>query len=702
MKKKVFLKKRKEESSLNGARFLLKKRRTKSDWAGIHLSDAFKPNLDFYIRIPAQRLFYKAVKKAQFAAAGLAGMDVQAGFKPEAKPQLSPCYTTYPSALAAYAAIGLTAFLEFHIHARTDLLESHFYEHLDECAFAGGWDFSPARYERVSGYVISAVHRRLLLEDLGRSPSMSAVEIYRLFAACQQKLNFRTISEILNAVVLYGDVFPAINEVPLHPLTRAMLTDLSEVSRPFFHQLPLTESTSLLELGAAWVKAICDCLADYLESCFENENDPDKKKPDATRGQAGIRNASNKMIENGTSENECHIPPLNKPQPPALDEPLPLDRQIMHSIPSFGADFPAIEESLHTSLKRFMDHIAGAGGQRNEFEDMRSDLLEKVLGSAPFQQGPIEGNPTEGHEVRIEFGNENAAAGEIYDRAIELSDDLYACNKLMEESQPVIEVLKEILYPNISELPETERYLSSGSLDPARLAISPFSSTVFQRYRIRQTGDRRGRPVLLIACDGSGSLSAAQMKMAKVLAASWLNASARRNVQMLAGFYHSKESGGNGAGPLVQWVYHPRKTVCIGPNDATRALLSLPDCGTGVQSDVLSIAFMLEEARQLARGKMVYLILITDCLWNRSFQTATTGDEEVYSFFQNLYTNPDRKIHITMVALGSASKDFEQLLDKVIIVSADQLRDSAGVAAQIGKYVASVMKERGHHAKRKR
>jgi len=206
--------------------------------------------------------------------------------------------------------------------------------------------------------------------------------------------------------------------------------------------------------------------------------------------------------------------------------------------------------------------------------------------------------------------------------------------------------------------------------------------------------------VLLNACDGSGSLNANQMKMAKVLATSWLNASARRNVQILAGFYHSKETAGNESGPLVQWVYHPLKTVCTSRKDATRAVVSLPGCGTGVQSDVLSIAFMLEEARQLAKGKMIYLVLITDCLWNRSLDTAGSGEDEVYSFFQNLYQDSHRRIHTTMVALGNASQGFEQLLDKVIIVPPEQLTDYAKVAAQIGTYVASLMKVRRFHIKR--
>jgi hypothetical protein len=317
-----------------------------------------------------------------------------------------------------------------------------------------------------------------------------------------------------------------------------------------------------------------------------------------------------------------------------------------------------------------------------------------MLGRAPFQAGPLEGNPAEGHEVTVEFGNEKAFAAEIFDSAIELSDDFEAYSKLMVESQPVIEALQEVLYPNVVEVPEPERFRSNGSLDPARLAISQFHSSVFQRYRIREKGDRRGRPVLLIACDASGSLNTNQMKMAKVLAASWLNASARRNVQILAGFYHSRMIGGNDTGPLVQWAYHPLKTICTSRKDATRAVVSLPASGTGVQSDALSLAFMLQEAQQLAKGRMIYFILITDCLWNRSLDGYQSGEEEVYSFFENLYQDANRRVHTTLVALANPSKKIEKLLDKVIFVPSDQLTDYARVATKIGTYVASIMSER--------
>ena len=83
----------------------LARRRTKADWAGTSYLDAFKRELDYYSRITAQRMFDKVRRQAQQMAAHLAGVATQgATYQPKTKPQLSPCYTNYPTALAVHAA----------------------------------------------------------------------------------------------------------------------------------------------------------------------------------------------------------------------------------------------------------------------------------------------------------------------------------------------------------------------------------------------------------------------------------------------------------------------------------------------------------------------------------------------------------------------------------------------------------------------
>ena len=293
------------------------------------------------------------------------------------------------------------------------------------------------------------------------------------------------------------------------------------------------------------------------------------------------------------------------------------------------------------------------------------------------------------------MGGGDIAGGEIHDRPVELSDDLPACERLMGEAQPIAEALRRALYPNIEEQVDTERMRTTGSLDPGRLSMANYSLVVFKRYRIHEKADRRGQPLLLIACDGSGSLNADQMRMVKILAAAWLNSTAKSQVQVMAGLYHSGEIRGGVTGPLVQWIYHPRKTPAISRRDAARALVSLPDTGTGVQSDALSLAFMLGEATRVARGRMTYMILLTDCEWNRSFGPEKSGQEEVRAVLEKAYEDLAGKIHVTLVALGVDNETgFEDLVDKVLTVPGSKMSDYAALAEQIGVYVASCMKER--------
>jgi hypothetical protein len=170
---------------------------------------------------------------------------------------------------------------------------------------------------------------------------------------------------------------------------------------------------------------------------------------------------------------------------------------------------------------------------------------------------------------------------------------------------------------------------------------------------------------------------------------------AKTDIQVLAGLYHSGSIRHGVSGPLVQWMFHPQKTPAISSRDAVRALVTLPDHGTGVQSDALSIAFITDEARRLARGRMIYLVLITDCAWNQSFRSSKNGKQEVYSLMENLTAQLKSKLHTTLVALGvSGATGFENLLDKVININRTELTDPVAVAEKIGLYVASIMRER--------
>ncbi len=689
--------------SSRGYSYAYRRRRTRTDWAGVGIGDAFKNHLDYYLRMSAQRLFYRTVKKAQAEVARLTGAVGDARLEAKAKPQLGPCYTTYPSAIAAFAAVGLTTFLEFKARVQHNILFLRLADFLAKPAEFDKVDVDPASYKTTAETVASWVQTRLLLTDLSRSRAISSVEIYRLFSASQEDLRFSSLPGIIRAVVLFGDVLPDWSGIDLHPMTRNILADLTQASAPFFKKIAEARGPEFLLVGDQWVRAACRSLVKYLPP-------PEKetgKKPRENRSQhprAGEPSYrfGNKEDREGSAD---RIPPQGGPNPPTLLEPQNTVERVAIAAgcvlrnpggkTGAGEDENALDKETEQALRNFADAIESAGGQQRSWEDMRSDILEGALRFSIFAEGPISGLPPTGRVVIVKLDGDKKTSGEIFDRAVEVSADQDAIEKLLREANPIAEALRRSLYPNIQQVPETQRIRTSGSLDPGRLPLADFASTVFRRYRIREKADRRGRPVLAIACDGSGSLNANQMKMLKTLAAGWLVSTARSDVQILAGLYHSDNIRRGLSGPLVQWIYHPAKTPSTGRMEAVGALVSLPDSGTGAQSDALSVAFILEEARRIARGSMVYLILLSDTAWNRSFNTEKSGKEEMQCLLQASYEEFKGKLHATLVALGvQGATGFEDLLDAVITVSDGELVNYSSVAEKIGVYVAACMRER--------
>jgi hypothetical protein len=685
-------------------------RRSKADWAGISMGDAFKPNQDFYIQLPAQRLFYSVVQKVQTLVIKIAGASPEAQKKRRVKPQISPFYTSYPSSIAAYASIGLTAFLQFK-SLRPDgilftALKNYLKDPLAGDLLAGNVDRES--YRQLAYFVADAVQTRIFLEDLSRYPSLSSIETYRLFSASQQKLMFLSVKEILDAIILYGDILPSFDDLTLHPLTLAIMKDTLSASLQFFIALPETESGGLLELAVSWVKRVCRSLAIYLPPKKEIYTANRWEKKAATQSSPNNRNWKDFKFTKKTPNTEDveGVPPLKEPKAPwmfpppnrwdtflgsSLDKKNASDRDRKLE----GFNRQPVKRTIDKTLAEFSKAVGFAARHQKKWEDMPYDEVEKVLSSSGFREGPLQGNPVGGHEITVKIGEGEAEKGEIFDRPVELSHNLEGYRKLCEESEEITSKLRRVLYPNIEPTPQIEQVHTSGSLDPSRLAGAQFLSALFKRYRIHQKQDRKGQPLLVIAADGSGSLNAQQMRMLKILTAAWLNSTHRTGIKVLAGLYHSGRIRPGLTAPLVQWIYHPWKTPSIGRADASRALVSLPNYGTGIQSDALSIKFIMDEAQRVAQGKMIYLVLITDCMWNRSFRSGKTGHQEVYSVLKAIKKKMSTNLHFTLVSLRNPDKgSIEDLTDKTILIPQNRLLDSKMVAEQVSIYVAQCIGER--------
>ena len=691
--------------SVYGYSHVSRKRRSKADWAGVGLGDGYKHNLEYYLRRSALRAFYRIVKHKQRQIAGYIGRQSELDPEPRVKPQVSPFYTSYPSGLSAQAAIGWTILLEYKARVGARSLEVRLKGYLENPVAHDLVDVDPQVYQQVARTVTETVQSRLLLEELSRIKRMQSVEIYRLVSASQQNLRLNSLPEILRTVLLYGDVLPAWQEMNLHPLTRSILMALTVASERFFEQVSKARTRRLTALGHSWVRAVCRQLAPFLPPAEEESDELDLDLDEALDPDGSEPTSQRFGKPNERDPGSDRIAPLDGPNPPSLfedDKPIPglglktaRDPSSRSAGAEHQADNEAASEVVNKTLGEFFQALKNAGGQQQNWQDMRSDLIEQAVGKSFSGTGPIQGNPAEGHEVQLHLGGDKLAGGEIFDRPVELSDDLMAYEKLLKEAEPTAKSLARALYPNVQHIPNVLRLRTGGTLDASRLALAEISQVVFKRYRMLEQLDRRGKAVLLLACDASGSLDADDMKMVKILATSWLNSTIKSDVQVLAGLYHSGQIRDGLSGPLVQWMYHPVKTPAVSRVDAARALVSLPERGTGVQSDALSLAFMLEEARQLARGNMVYLILLSDTAWNRSFSTEKDGFQEVATLFDNVYEKYGDRLHSTLVALGvSEETGLEDILDRVICVSKEELKNHGAIAEKIGLYVASCIRER--------
>jgi geranylgeranyl pyrophosphate synthase len=98
--------------------------------------------------------------------------------------------------------------------------------------------------------------------------------------------------------------------------------------------------------------------------------------------------------------------------------------------------------------------------------------------------------------------------------------------------------------------------------------------------------------------------------------------------------------------------------------------------------------------KDIARGKAIYLVLVSDCEWNRSFHGSRSGREEVRAFFETSYRTIGSPFDTTLVALGdSKGATTDNFVDRIVRVSSEELKKPEAVAKKIGTYVASRMAE---------
>ena len=680
--------------------------RYKEEWAGVSLSRCYDPLTPWSYRCRGQIQFHALVREALQAVHRMKNGDERPGKEFATKPQVSAFYTSYPN--PALAAAGHSVLVE------TKALTAEFAKTITSEVGAMVAELhpacQPAAREAAWRQITNALGNRAILEEAARYEGAHYVEHYRLFQASQCSLRFTYLNDVVEAAVLFGDLLPSVDVLSVHPMTRQLLKLLTRHSQPYFLALPETKLRDFLQLFSAWALDLFDAMAPMLPS-----KDADRARP--PRDTAGAdRDADTEYSYGDPGHNHkasaSEVPPWEQPQPPILSLQNNAEnalQDIMSARTSPGAaagesDSVADEacNEMREAVNEFQKAVLEASGQTSEWEDVREDILEQKLAAAGFSKGPMEGSPTEGQSVEFTLNGESVG-GQLKDRPTDLCEDPAVVGKLQREAAPISDALRRNLYPSEKEQPHIEHIHTSGQLDAKRLPVAGICKAVFRRYRILKEPTPRGKAVLLIAADGSASLSDEQMKMCKLLMTGWLESAHRANVQVLAGLYHSGDAYSCLSSPLVQWIYHPRKTPVMNSAEAVRAVASLPNRGTGCQSDAISLKYMLDEAVAVARGSQIYLTLISDCAWNKCFEESeNSAEQEVAGVLELFRKDLGDRLHVTLVALEETEDDaVDRVVDKKITIEDDALDNPGEVAESIGAYVASCIRERRRAARRR-
>jgi len=412
--------------------------------------------------------------------------------------------------------------LEYQELVKQKIFQVYFKDYLKNPAYADNVKVDAESYNHLVNMIAESVQTRLILEELSREKTLNSIETYRLFAASQQNLKFKTVADILNTIILYGDVLRW-QELNLHPMTNVLIHNTLSGSKNFFAEISTVKSEQLIYFGLNWVKS----LSKRLKWCLPKINDKSTENPsDNTPAipEEAFRYSKNKNLQ--ISEK---IPPLNKPLPPMLTEPEKLTDSITKPLEpkkkAAGLSLPNQKKEdspLEKKLKTFVDTITQSGGQQQKWQDKRADINEQE--TKKFRKGDIEGVYNEGHQVEINFKEiGEVLRGEIFDSPVPLSENESEVENLIEKASPLTSLLKKQLYPNLMQTPVVENIKTNGSINPSRLVIGEFSDAIFRRYRIEEKSDKRGRPVLVLLTDGSGSMSLNQTNMLKLLTAAWFD-----------------------------------------------------------------------------------------------------------------------------------------------------------------------------------
>ncbi len=657
--------------------------RPKTAWADAGPGDAFKSHPPWSDIIRAQRKFYQATHEAMSAAARASRDSAPDSLDFFTKPQIAPAFALAPSSFAAWACVGLSAYREFALSNDDLSLRQYIHKYLlNPVEYDRDSNADASAYSELAGMVADCVQKRAYLKVMTQSPGLESVETYRLFLASAQDRVIRNMRQIVEAAVFFADLLPGEELTGENTVIKSCLRIAHPISTPYLKRMHGATRQEIVNEAIACVKALAKALSPFLPKAAHADLNAVKQSP-KLRAAAG--SSPQAKASGGASAEPCGtntgIIPLKS------DVKTPMETFEGYK-DSASADSPSLLHEITAMLER-------ASEQKSIIDDPRGDILQRQLVDKAFMESPIQGAQVTGHSVRIRLGANRAERGDLFSRTLRPREAPEDLAELLPQAQSLADKLRKVLYPSIEMVPQALRFRGAGQIDPQRLPLASFSEAVFKRYEIAPMPDLRGRPTLLIACDASGSFDEKRMTMLKILAGAWLLSTTRTDIRLLAAIYHSGPIRRRVNAPLVQWLYHPQKTPAVTKVDAMKNLLSLPKKGVGKQSDALSIAFLLEEAKNFSKGENIYFTLISDCKWNKAVDGDHTGADEVAAVLKDLRKKEKDKMRATLVGLGVSGKTgLEGLFDDEFLPSEQELENPLEVSEKIAGRLAMQLRRR--------
>jgi hypothetical protein len=652
----------------------------KSDWAGIHEADVYNTMLPDGLRRIARRKFIKRLNKRIKQVYDILRLPPDTVGRRRIQTQLDPFFALFPKQLAPQAAVGLTAYLSYREYVGEVREENNIFKKCIANLSRSKEDFQPYSFELYLDVAANVVNHRICLTELAYDYGIHEIEACRLYSASQINVRFPTITSIVRNVTLYGDLIH-VDRDALHPMSAAVYDDIQSINATYSKLLMEREKGNYLSLGSKWVEDIMEASLWFLP-LEDRTLDIKQTEP---------RSQVYRFLDNDPPKSNLQGQALATPQPPYLFNPNSSRERLSRMFQKPKDLVNQVEDMTEGSLlNRFLTALEKASEISVKGLIYRSDLFEwNPMG---LNRGNIQGDIQEGHLLRIRLRQDRPVEGEIYDSPLEPVEDPHQIEKLRAEALPLTEELRNRLYPGILGSPVAERFRTRGSLDPSRLSNAGFSEAVFRRYSLETSHNKGGSPVLALLIDGSGSIGQAQTHMLKLLLTAWLESTMHMNIRIIAGIYNTNSFGSYDHEAKLRWIYHPHKSIAFSKQDALASVAAIPDAGEGAQRDALSLLFIMEEAAKLAQGNMIYLVHMTDCEFGKSFDTDLDVDEEMLETYKALYNEYRERLNATLLQVcGPASTSLEGLLDKVVRIDKDELKDVMGVARKISEHLSQSM-----------